>query len=138
MQEKLEKFLDYLRQGYSRRKAFQQSGLTFTEWNQVFNKDLEIQVKTIEEEYRKKIAKERQKLEEEERKIKEQKREELKRKKSEGVSIGMTQEEVLQSSWGKPEDINKTITKYGTREQWVYGNNNYLYFEDGILVTIQN
>lgn len=61
-----------------------------------------------------------------------------KKKKSEGVSIGMTQEEVLQSSWGKPKDINKTITKYGVNEQWVYANYNYLYFEDGILVTIQN
>jgi hypothetical protein len=61
-----------------------------------------------------------------------------KEKKSRGVSIGMTTEEVLQSSWGKPKDINKTITDYGTREQWVYANYNYLYFEDGILVTIQN
>ncbi len=61
-----------------------------------------------------------------------------KEKKSRGVSIGMTTEEVLQSSWGKPKDINKTITDYGTREQWVYANYNYLYFEDGVLVTIQN
>ncbi len=68
----------------------------------------------------------------------EREKEKLKKKKSEGVSIGMTQEEVLQSSWGKPKDINKTITKYGVNEQWVYANYNYLYFEDGILVTIQN
>ncbi len=61
-----------------------------------------------------------------------------KEKKSRGVSIGMTQQEVLQSSWGKPKDINKTTTEYGTHEQWVYANYNYLYFEDGILVTIQN
>lgn len=56
----------------------------------------------------------------------------------EGVRIGMTAEEVLMSNWGAPRDINKTTTTYGTREQWVYRNNNYLYFEDGILVTIQN
>lgn len=68
----------------------------------------------------------------------EREKEELKKRKSEGVLIGMTQEEVLQSSWGKPKDINKTITKYSTNEQWVYSNYNYLYFEDGILVTIQN
>ena len=129
-QNKVNKLIEY----YIEKKEFYET----SEGKKIKVKFQDDRKKRIEEEYRKKIAKERQKLEEEERKIKEQKREELKRKKSEGVSIGMTQEEVLQSSWGKPEDINKTITKYGTREQWVYGNNNYLYFEDGILVTIQN
>ncbi|MCM3719181.1 DUF2845 domain-containing protein [Fictibacillus phosphorivorans] len=52
-------------------------------------------------------------------------------------TIGMTTDEVLNSQWGEPEDINKTITAYGTDEQWVYPNFKYLYFEDGILVTIQ-
>ncbi|MGS2778744.1 hypothetical protein ACVBAX_15360 [Robertmurraya sp. GLU-23] len=55
-----------------------------------------------------------------------------------GVSIGMTREQVLSSSWGNPQSINTTTSSYGSREQWVYGNGNYLYFEDGILVTIQN
>ncbi|MFJ5790313.1 hypothetical protein ACIP9G_09485 [Lysinibacillus sp. NPDC093197] len=55
-----------------------------------------------------------------------------------GVRIGMTQEEVLLSNWGKPLDINKTTNAYGTSEQWVYRDFNYLYFEDGILTTIQN
>ena len=50
----------------------------------------------------------------------------------------MTKQEVLDSSWGKPEEINTTTTKFGVNEQWVYANYNYLYFEDGILVTIQN
>jgi hypothetical protein len=50
----------------------------------------------------------------------------------------MTQAEVLASSWGKPDDINRTITAYGTREQWVYGYRSYLYFDDGILTAIQN
>ncbi|MGG3925686.1 hypothetical protein ABET51_06765 [Metabacillus fastidiosus] len=54
------------------------------------------------------------------------------------VKIGMTQEEVLTEGWGRPNDINKTTTSYGVKEQWVYDNYNYLYFEDGILVTIQN
>ncbi|OPY59456.1 MAG: hypothetical protein A4E55_00226 [Pelotomaculum sp. PtaU1.Bin035] len=58
--------------------------------------------------------------------------------KTQGVRIGMTQQEVLNSSWGKPKSVNKTTTQYGIHEQWVYGNNNYLYFEDGILTTIQN
>ena len=63
-----------------------------------------------------------------------------KQKKSEGVSIGMTQEDVVASSWGKPTRINRTTNQYGTREQWVYGEygRNYLYFENGRLTSIQN
>lgn len=37
------------------------------------------------------------------------------------VKIGMSQKEVLASSWGKPVDVNRTTTAAGTREQWVYG-----------------
>jgi hypothetical protein len=51
--------------------------------------------------------------------------------------IGMTKEEVITSSWGKPNDINKTTNAKGTNEQWVYNGNKYLYFENGILQTIQ-
>jgi hypothetical protein len=63
-----------------------------------------------------------------------------KQKKSKGVSIGMTQEDVLASSWGKPTHINRTTNQYGVREQWVYRQyqNGYLYFTDGILTSIQN
>jgi hypothetical protein len=53
------------------------------------------------------------------------------------VQIGMTKQMCIES-WGKPEDINTTIGSYGRHEQWVYGNGNYLYFENGILTTIQN
>lgn len=63
---------------------------------------------------------------------------EIEERSQQGVRIGMTKEEVLMSNWGEPKDINKTTNAYGTSEQWVYRNNNYLYFEDGILVTIQN
>jgi hypothetical protein len=61
-------------------------------------------------------------------------------KKKEGVSIGMSKEDVLASSWGKPDHINTTTNAYGTSEQWVYGryHNGYLYFRDGILTSIQN
>lgn len=52
------------------------------------------------------------------------------------VWIGMTKEMAL-ISWGNPEDINVTITNYGRDEQWVYGSGRYLYFDDGILTTIQ-
>lgn len=52
-------------------------------------------------------------------------------------SIGMTKEEIIESSWGKPNDINKTTTRYAVREQWVYSNSRYIYFEDGLVTTIQ-
>lgn len=64
--------------------------------------------------------------------------EEKARKKSQGVDIGMTQQDVLDSSWGKPKDINRTVTENHVYEQWVYGYPNYLYFTDGILTSIQN
>jgi hypothetical protein len=60
------------------------------------------------------------------------------RKKKEGVRIGMREQDVLDSSWGRPEKINRSTNAYGTREQWVYGGGNYLYFKDGVLTSIQN
>jgi hypothetical protein len=60
------------------------------------------------------------------------------RKKKEGVHIGMSEQDVLDSAWGRPNHINRTTNAYGTREQWVYGGRNYLYFKNGELVSIQN
>jgi hypothetical protein len=58
--------------------------------------------------------------------------------RKEGVKIGMTKERVLLSSWGRPEKVNTTHLANGSvHEQWVYGGG-YLYFDDGILTTIQN
>lgn len=54
-----------------------------------------------------------------------------------GVRIGMTKARVLKSNWGKPDHINRTVTRHGEREQWVYGDQ-YLYFENGVLTTIQD
>jgi hypothetical protein len=58
--------------------------------------------------------------------------------KKEGVSLGMTTEEVLASSWGRARSINRTTHSWGIDEQWVYGGRSYLYFKNGLLVTIQN
>lgn len=41
------------------------------------------------------------------------------KKKTEGVLIGMTIEDALESSWSTPKTINKTTNAYGVREQWV-------------------
>jgi hypothetical protein len=62
---------------------------------------------------------------------------EASRRKKEGVSVGMTQDEAIASSWGKPRKVNRTTTSYGVREQWVY-DGGYLYFKDGVLTSIQN
>ena len=49
----------------------------------------------------------------------------------------MSKQDVLDSSWGKPTKINKSVYSWGTHEQWVYPNDNYLYFENGKLTSIQ-
>ncbi len=51
------------------------------------------------------------------------------------VKIGMTKE-MCELSWGKPKSINETITSQNKSEQWVYSQG-YLYFEKGVLTTIQ-
>ena len=45
-------------------------------------------------------------------------------------------DEMARISWGSPEKINKTVTSYGAKEQWVY-DNDYLYFEGGKLTSFQ-
>lgn len=50
--------------------------------------------------------------------------------------IGMTDEMAL-ISLGQPENINRTVTRGGTHEQWVY-KTYYFYFDNGILTSYQN
>lgn len=47
---------------------------------------------------------------------------------------------MVEASWGEPADINRTITADQTREQWIYGSagdRTCLYFDDGVLTTVQ-
>jgi len=53
------------------------------------------------------------------------------------VRVGMTKN-MCTESWGEPSDINKSSGSWGVHEQWVYGMSSYLYFENGILTSIQN
>jgi hypothetical protein len=56
------------------------------------------------------------------------------------VYIGMTAAQA-RAGWGTPDDINRSTYSFGVHEQWVYGEygeRGYLYFEDGILTSIQN
>lgn len=55
--------------------------------------------------------------------------------------IGMTAEEVRNSTWGSADKINRDTYAWGTEEQWCYtngvGKQGYIYFENGIVVAIQ-
>lgn len=53
-------------------------------------------------------------------------------------AIGMSVSEALESTWGRPTDINRTTTASTVREQWVYSSQRYLYFTNGRLTTIQD
>ncbi|WP_026948091.1 hypothetical protein [Algoriphagus marincola] len=53
------------------------------------------------------------------------------------IWIGMT-EEMLLDSWGEPEDINKTVTRYSISKQYVYGLGQYVYVVDGKVEAWQN
>jgi hypothetical protein len=53
------------------------------------------------------------------------------------IWIGMT-EGMLLDSWGQPEDINSTVTRYGSRKQYVYGSGQYVYIENGKVDAWQN
>jgi hypothetical protein len=68
-------------------------------------------------------------------------------KSKQGVSIGMSEDDVIASSWGRPTQVNRTTSGYGSSEQWVYRGfhgkylslpTKYLYFTHGKLTTIQN
>lgn len=50
--------------------------------------------------------------------------------------IGMTADEVRESTWGTPEEVNKDTYSWGTREQWCYPGYKYIYLEDGIVTSI--
>ena len=56
-----------------------------------------------------------------------------------GARIGMTKKQVLtKTSWGEPDDVNTTTTGNGELEQWIYDGGSYLYFKNGVLISIQN
>lgn len=52
-------------------------------------------------------------------------------------SVGMTADEVKQSTWGEPEKINKSTYSWGTSEQWCYSGYRYVYLDNGIVTSIQ-
>lgn len=56
--------------------------------------------------------------------------------KAQKVLLGMTAKQVT-LSWGKPEDVNRTVGSWGVHEQWVYGDQ-YVYLENGKVSSFQD
>ena len=52
--------------------------------------------------------------------------------------IGMTAAEVEKTCWAKPISVNRVNVANHIREQHVYGQGRYLYFENDVLVAIEN
>lgn len=52
--------------------------------------------------------------------------------------LGMTAAEAETTCWAKPLAVNRLNVANHIREQHVYGKGRYLYFENGILVAIEN
>ena len=54
------------------------------------------------------------------------------------IFIGMSAEQVV-ASWGEPDDINRSVGRWGVHEQWVYRSaSTYLYFEGDKLTSFQD
>lgn len=53
------------------------------------------------------------------------------------VWVGMNKAQA-QLAWGEPDSVNRTTTRRGVMEQWVYGSSSYLYFVGGVLTSYQN
>jgi hypothetical protein len=51
--------------------------------------------------------------------------------------IGMSEDEVLISCWGKPRNRRRIGVEGLMRDQWIYGDGRYLYFDNGHLVAIE-
>lgn len=52
------------------------------------------------------------------------------------IQIGFTEAQVT-AAWGRPERKNVTTHANHVSEQWVYGSGNYVYFDEGIMTTVQ-
>ncbi len=52
------------------------------------------------------------------------------------VAMGMTTDEVLQSTWGAPSNKRVSTTSNGTKEVWTYPGNRSLYFYNGKVTRI--
>jgi len=53
------------------------------------------------------------------------------------IQLGMTKE-MVEDSWGKPNDIRRSVGSWGVHEQWIYGDYVYIYIENDIVTSWQD
>ena len=53
------------------------------------------------------------------------------------ITTGMTSEQVV-AAWGRPDQINSTQLTTSSHEQWVYGDHDFVYLDDGIVTSWQS
>lgn len=59
----------------------------------------------------------------------------IKAVKSNQIIMGMNKSDVIKS-WGSPDNINETVTKTGTSQQWIYvtpSGRQYVYLTNGVV-----
>lgn len=105
----------------------------------IYDKELAGKLKKpIYDEIERKVSENKKTQQEEERK---QHLADKKRRKKEGVSMGMTMQDVLDSSWGRPQHKTTYHTALGEQTIWQYGEygeRGSIVFENGIISLIQN
>lgn len=52
------------------------------------------------------------------------------------IRIGMDVTQVL-AAWGHPDRVNTSTYSFGRHDQWIYGDSNYVYMENGIVTSLQ-
>jgi hypothetical protein len=51
--------------------------------------------------------------------------------------VGMSAQQVEKTCWGKPDHVNRTTTAGVVSDQYVYGDDRYVYLRNGIVTSIQ-
>ena len=115
-------------------------------WNLKIAKENEIKENEIKDEKDRIVNEEREKIEKVEKKKKEKKERLAYLKKKFGKDaekilngncwIGMSKSALLESL-GNPETINKSVSKWGINEQFVYSYSVYVYLENGVVTSYQ-
>ena len=57
-------------------------------------------------------------------------------KKKGNPKLGMTAAQVKATCWGPPTYVNAKVRKTGKYEQYVYGDNKFVYLRDGIVTSV--
>ncbi len=128
---------------YPKCQAAYIDGVWYTkeDWNSVVEKALKGKAKIIENEIEKQV-KINQEIRRENRIRELIQKYNWTRKRTERIIEGFIYigdtKEIVREAWGVPKSISRTITGYGTYEQWVYGLGYYVYFENGKVTGIQD